>query len=414
MKKRILVISQCFFPEQFRINDISEQWVKRGYDVTVVTAIPNYPQGKFYDGYVLNKKRTENYKGMKIIRLPIIPRGNNVIMLFLNYLSFVISGFFWSKFTKLDVDYVFNFETSPITQSLLGVWYSKRKKKPFYLYIQDLWPENVESVAGIKNKFILNLIGKMVDYIYSNSTKIFATSNSMVKVIESRNVDESKLKYWPQYAEEFYKPVDKEDVDIEIKNKIPPIGKNGKPNFNLIFTGNIGYAQGLDILPKVACILKKEDLSKNIVFNIIGDGRFKSNLIDIVKKSDVESMFNFIERQPAQMIPQYMALSDVAVLTLQDNKVFSMTIPAKLQSYIACAMPIIASAQGETKNIIEEANCGICVDTGDEVAFSDAVKQMILFDKEKLRTLGNNGYEYSKKNFDRDLLLDEIDLYFNE
>ena len=251
MKKRVLVISQCFYPEQFRINDITEQWVKRGYDITVVTAIPNYPQGKFYDGYGITKNRIENYKGMKIIRLPIIPRGNNPIMLCLNYLSFIISGFFWSKFTKLDVDYVFNFETSPITQSLLGVWYSKRKKKPYYLYIQDLWPENVESVAGVKNKFILNLIGKMVDYIYSNSTKVLATSQSMIEAIKSRNVPQSKLEYFPQYAEEFYKPIDEKMVENKIKNTIYSKDIHGKENFNLIFTGNIGYAQGLDILPKV-------------------------------------------------------------------------------------------------------------------------------------------------------------------
>lgn len=412
MKKRVLVISQCFYPEQFRINDISEQWVKRGYDVTVVTAIPNYPKGKFYDGYSFRKNRTENYKGMKIIRLPIIPRGRNPIMLCLNYLSFVISGFFWSKFTKLDVDYVFNFETSPITQSLLGVWYSKRKNKPYYLYIQDLWPENVESVAGVKNKFVLNLIGKMVDYIYSNSTKILATSNSMLEAIRSRNVSQSKLEYFPQYAEEFYKPIDENMVDNKIKNQISYKNNDEKENFNLIFTGNIGYAQGLEILPKVAEILKKDNLSKDVTFNIVGDGRFKLNLIKLIKDLDVEEMFNFIDRQPAEKIPQYMALCNVAILTLSNNKVFEMTIPAKLQSYIACAMPIIASAKGETENIIKEANCGICVNTGDEVAFAKAIKKLMIMEKKELVQLGKNGQEYSKKNFDRELLLNQMDLNF--
>ena len=412
MKKRVLVISQCFYPEQFRINDITEQWGKRGYDITVVTAIPNYPQGKFYDGYGITKNRIENYKGMKIIRLPIIPRGNNPIMLCLNYLSFIISGFFWSKFTKLDVDYVFNFETSPITQSLLGVWYSKRKKKPYYLYIQDLWPENVESVAGVKNKFILNLIGKMVDYIYSNSTKVLATSQSMIEAIKSRNVPQSKLEYFPQYAEEFYKPIDEKMVENKIKNTIYSKDIHGKENFNLIFTGNIGYAQGLDILPKVAKILKQDDLPKNIIFNMIGDGRFKSTLIKIVKDLNVEDMFNFIDRQPAEQIPQYMSLSDVAVLTLSNNKVFEMTIPAKLQSYIACAMPIIASAQGETESIINESKCGICVKNGDEIEFATAVKQLMFLEKQELKKLGQNGMEYSKKNFNRELLLNQMDLNF--
>lgn len=412
MKKRVLVISQCFYPEQFRINDITEQWVKRGYDITVVTAIPNYPQGKFYDGYGITKNRMEYYKGMKIVRLPIVPRGNNPIMLCLNYLSFIISGFFWSKLTKLDVDYVFNFETSPITQSLLGVWYSKRKKKPYYLYIQDLWPENVESVAGVKNKFILNLIGKMVDYIYSNSTKVLATSQSMIEAIKSRNVPQSKLEYFPQYAEEFYKPVDVNMVENKIKDTIYSKNIHGRQNFNLIFTGNIGYAQGLDILPKVAKILKQDDLPKNVIFNMIGDGRYKSTLIKIVKELNVEDMFNFIDRQPAEKIPQYMSLSDVAVLTLSNNKVFEMTIPAKLQSYIACAMPIIASARGETENIIKESNCGICVKNGDEIAFAKAVKQLMFLEKKELNKLGQNGMKYSEENFNRELLLNQMDLNF--
>ena len=132
MKKHILVIAQYFYPEQFRINDICTEWVKRGYKVTVVTGIPNYPQGKYYDGYGLFKKRKETYNGIEIIRIPLVPRGNNSIMLALNYLSFVVSGFFWKMFTKIKADYVFIFEVSPMTQALPGVWYAKKRKIPCY------------------------------------------------------------------------------------------------------------------------------------------------------------------------------------------------------------------------------------------------------------------------------------------
>ena len=127
---------------------------------------------------------------------------------------------------------------------------------------------------------------------------------------------------------------------------------------------------------------------------------------------NVEDMFNFIDRQPAEQIPQYMSLSDVAVLTLSNNKVFEMTIPAKLQSYIACAMPIIASAQGETESIINESKCGICVKNGDEIEFATAVKQLMFLEKQELKKLGQNGMEYSKKNFNRELLLNQMDLNF--
>ena len=207
MKKHILVIAQYFYPEQFRINDICTEWVKRGYKVTVITGIPNYPKGKYYKGYGLFNKRKETYNGIEIIRIPLVPRGKNSIMLALNYLSFVISGFFWKMFTKVKADYVFIFEVSPMTQALPGVWYAKKRKIPCYLYVQDLWPENVEIITGITNKKIIGAIGKMVDYIYARCTKIFTTSNSFVTSIESRGVPIEKIEYWPQYAEDFYKPL---------------------------------------------------------------------------------------------------------------------------------------------------------------------------------------------------------------
>ncbi len=137
-KKHILVISQYFYPETFRINDIATEWVKRGYKVTVVTGIPNYPEGKFYKGYGWFRNNREIWNGIEIIRIPIIPRGSNSIGLILNYLSFVVSGFFWKCFTRIKTDYVFIFEVSPMTQALFGVWYARRRKIPCYIYVQDL------------------------------------------------------------------------------------------------------------------------------------------------------------------------------------------------------------------------------------------------------------------------------------
>ena len=152
-------------------------------------------------------------------------------------------------FTKVKADYVFIFEVSPMTQALPGVWYAKKRKIPCYLYVQDLWPENVEIITGITNKRIIGGIGKMVDYIYSRCTKIFTTSNSFVKSIESRGVPIEKIEYWPQYAEDFYKPLNKVNEDKIIINEIP-----SDDVFNIIFAGNIGTAQGLAILPKTASL----------------------------------------------------------------------------------------------------------------------------------------------------------------
>lgn len=402
MKKHILVVSQYFYPEQFRINDICKEWIKRGYEVTVLTGIPNYPQGKFYKGYGLFKKRKEIYEGINIIRIPIFPRGNNPILLALNYMSFVVSGFCWKLFTRLKADFVFIFEVSPMTQALPGVWYAKKKKIPCYLYVQDLWPENVEIVTGIKNKHIIGNIGKMVDYIYSKCTKIFTTSRSFVKAINKRGVPLEKIEYWPQYAEDFYIPLDKKSI-MEIPDDNA---------FNIIFAGNIGYAQGLDILPKVAEILCKKDLKKKIRFNIVGDGRYKKEFVEYIDKVGVTDMFNFIPKQAATRIPEFMAASSVAYLCLTNSSLFSMTIPAKLQSYMACGMPIIASADGETNNIINDSKAGMCGPAGDHVSLAEIIIDMSQKSKEDLEQLGKNAKEYSDKNFNKTELLDIMEKYF--
>lgn len=403
MKEHILVISQCFYPEQFRINDICTEWVKRGYKVTVITGIPNYPQGKYYDGYGLFKKRKESYNGMEIIRIPLIPRGNNSITLSLNYLSFVASGWFWKVFTKIKADYVFIFETSPMTQALPGVWYAKKRGIPCYIYVQDLWPENVEIVTGISNRLVIGSLEKMVGYIYENCDKIFTTSESFITAIHNRDVPLSKIEYWPQYAEDFYMPLD----DIEIP-EIP-----NDEAFNIIFTGNIGEAQGLDILPKAAKIIKNR-FSKNIRFNIVGDGRYKSKLKKIVNTKEVDEMFNFIPRQPATSIPKFIAASDVAFLSLANSPLFSMTIPAKLQSYMACGIPIIASASGETDEIIKMSNSGLCGAPDNVEELVNNIIKLSDKSKQELKQLGNNARIYCEEHFNKDTILNSMDKYFDD
>ncbi|WP_340392695.1 glycosyltransferase family 4 protein [Paenibacillus sp. FSL E2-0190] len=402
MNKHILVIAQYFYPEQFRINDICTEWVKKGYKVTVVTGIPNYPQGKYFPGYGLFKKRKEIYNGVEIIRIPLIPRGNNSIMLALNYLSFVVSGFFWNLFSKVKADYVFIFEVSPMTQALPGVWYAKKRKVPCYLYVQDLWPENVEIITGITNRYFIGAIGKMVDYIYARCDKIFATSNSFVHSIASRGVQEEKIAYWPQYAEDFYTPKEKSTVP-EIPND---------DIFNIIFAGNIGTAQGLEILPKTALFLKEKSLAKNIRFNIVGDGRYKNELIELVNASNVAEMFNFITRQPATRIPELLASNNAAFQCLTDNPLFSMTIPAKLQSYMACGIPIIASANGETSRILKESEAGLISPAGDARKLAEVIVEMLNKSPEQLKVMGLNAREYYNRNFNKQELLSEMDSYF--
>lgn len=397
MKKHILIVSQYFYPETFRINDLCVEWEKRGYKITVVTGIPNYPVGKFFQGYGINKKRHEYWNGIEIIRIPIIPRGNNALQLIFNYLSFVFSGVFFVAFAKIKVDYVFTFEVSPLTQALVGVWYAKKYKIPHYLYVQDLWPENVEIVAGVTNSIVIGAIQKMADYIYKNSKEIFATSPSFVKKIQERVEEKSKVHYWPQYAEDFYKPK-------KIKKT------QNRNSFKIAFTGNIGYAQGLELLPRTALILKEK--KANIQFYIIGDGRYRSELIRAIKKLNVESMFVLIDRQSPEKIPHYLCECNMAYISFMKSDLFSMTIPAKLQSYMACGMPIVAAASGETKRIVQEADCGIVVPEGDENMLSDAIIKFSQYSNEQLRKYGENSRKYYLEYFAKTKVMDYMEKYF--
>ncbi len=402
-KKHILVISQVFYPEQFRINDMCCEWIRRGYRVTVLTGIPNYPQGKFYDGYGLLKKRKERWNGIEIIRIPVIPRGNNPLGLILNYLSFPVSGFFWNLFTKIKADYLFMFETSPMTQCVIGVWYTKKQKIPLYLYAQDLWPENVEVVTGIKNPLVIEPIQKMVDYIYKNCTEIFVTSPSFVDAVcgRKKRVPKEKVHYWPQYAEEFYIPMEKGRV-----REIPETDA-----FKIMFTGNVGYAQGLDVLPKAAKILKRN--GKRVLFCIVGEGRYLEAFKNEIRKLEVEEMFCMIPRQPATGIPKLLAAADAAFLSFMETKLFEMTIPAKLQSYMACGMPVIAAASGESRRVIGEADCGICSPSGNADALAESIVKMMECSEEERKNMGANARDYFENHFEKQKLMDEIETYFN-
>lgn len=403
-KKHILVISQVFYPEQFRINDMCCEWIKRGYRVTVLTGIPNYPQGKFYDGYGFLKKRKEIWNGIEILRIPVIPRGSNPIGLILNYLSFPVSGFFWNLFTKLKADYLFMFETSPMTQCVIGVWYAKKHKIPLYLYAQDLWPENVEVVTGIKSPLVIEPIQKMVDYIYKNCTEIFVTSPSFVRAVcdRKRKVPEEKVHYWPQYAEEFYVPMEKEEVE-----EIPETDA-----FQIMFTGNVGYAQGLDVLPRTAQSLKRD--GQKVRFCIVGEGRYLEALKNEIKKLEVEEMFCMVPRQPAAKIPKLLAAVDAAFLSFMETKLFEMTIPAKLQSYMACGMPVIAAASGESERVIKEADCGICCPSGNADALAEAIRKMMEYPPKKRQLMGSNARAYFEKNFEKQKLMNQIEKYFQK
>lgn len=384
------------------------EWVKRGYKVTVLTGIPNYPMGKFFEGYDRKHRTRETWNGVDIIRIPLVARGNSTNKLFnacgmaANYLSFMLSGKKWVKSKEaanLHADLVFTFEVSPMTQAMIGVWYGKRYHVPTYLYVQDLWPENVEIVTGIHNRAVIGPIDRMVDKIYLETDTIFTTSPSFVEAIVNRKkaVDCNKVHYWPQYAEDFYRPMELQVIDgID----------NNDGCYKIAFTGNIGTAQGLDVLPKAAGLLKNE----KVKFVIVGDGRYQSEFERQIKERNVEDKFIMIPRVPAEKVPEILSVCDAGFISFNKTSLWENTIPAKLQSYMACGKTIIASASGETKRIIEEAGCGICCEIGNSEKLAEGIRSIINLNN---NLMSKNSREYFEKHFDKKMLMDKMELKIN-
>ena len=369
--------------------------------MTVVTGTPNYPKGKFFSGYGWFRNRRETHEGVKIIRLPIISRGSSKIRLGLNYLSFVVSGFFWKVFTRHKADVVFSFEVSPMTQVLPAVWFAKRRKIPCMVYIQDLWPENFQEITGIQCGPLIGLITRMTTYIYRECWLILVTSNSFKKAIEDRGVPSEKVVFWPQYAEDFYKP------SATISPLVQP-----DERFTIAFTGNIGTSQGLEILPKTAAILKAK--GSKVRFLLVGDGRGKYALKTAVEEDKVEEFFHFIPQRPPQEIPAILAGADAAFISFANKPLFAMTLPAKLQSYMACGMPIIAAAGGETKRVIEEARCGLTTPTYDAKALVGVIELFLSLTPEQIKEFRINAVAYSAMHFCKTELMVKIDALIND
>lgn len=408
-RKHILLISQYFHPETFRVNDMACEWVKRGYKVTVLTGIPNYPMGKYFEGYDMRHRTRERWNGVNIIRIPVIARGTNsnkilnAIGMAANYLSFVFFGHRWvqsKEAENLHADLVFTVEVSPMTQALIGCWYSKRYKVPSYLYVQDLWPENVETVTGIHSRLIIDPIDKMVDKIYRETGTIFTTSQRFVEAIVNRKVpvNRTKVHYWPQYAEEFYRPMKPQ--------KVHGIDQEDG-SYKIAFTGNIGTAQGLDVLPKVAKLLKGE----KVKFIIVGDGRYQPEFERQIDILGVRNKFIMIPRVPAERVPEILSCVDAGFISFNKAPLWENTIPAKLQSYMACGKAILASASGETERVITEAQCGACTKIGDAEALANGIKDLIQMDS---KTLGNNARKYFEDHYDKSKLMDEVDEYLQQ
>lgn len=397
-KKKILFVCQYFYPEVFRGNDVSFHLAKQGHDVHVVTGIPNYPAGKFYDGYGWWKKRHEVIDGVKVTRLPIIPRGNNKIMLMLNYFSYMIVAWIWMLFHAIGHKYdrVFVQQLSPVMMTSPAILYKKLRGVPLYTWVLDLWPESLTAAGGISNKYVLAFFKSFVKSEYKHSDKILISSRSFVESIKEYGDYEDKVIYYPQWAD------GASDANA-VKNFALPEIPSG---FRLMFAGAVGEAHGFDCTMKAALQTKEH---KDIKWIIVGDGRRLDYVKGFIKEHGLEETVFTLGRYPSETMPLFFEQADVMLVTLNDDPLFKLYAPAKISSYMASSRPIIAVLNGEGGEVIKEAKCGWHLAAGDAEGFAKLVIELSQTDKAVLQEMGVNGRAYYDEHFTKEKCLRKLE-----
>ena len=395
---KILIVSPYFWPENFKINDVAKGLVEKGYDVSVLTGLPNYPKGKIYNGYSFYKNKKDNHEGITIYRSLVIPRGKgSSLRLFLNYFSLALLASLRVLFIKKKFDKIFVYQASPVTIGIPAVVAKYRFRAPIYFWVQDLWPESIVAAGGVKNKHVIKIVDSLTRFLYKESKKILVQSRAFIPNIINQNVPNNKIIYLPNSTESFYKKI---DLNNKYKNIMPKEGPI------LMFAGNIGEAQGFNTIIKSAKYLNDSKVKVNWV--ILGDGRQRESLEKKINELGLQNNFFFLGSYPSEEMPYFFAHADAMLVTLKKSLIFSMTIPNKIQSYMASSKPIIANLDGEGGRVVLEAKCGMVSPSEDFISFSKSIIDFLELSSIKKDQMGKNARLYFENEFDREKQLDNI------
>lgn len=386
---KILIVSQQFYPEEFKINEIVKELVKKGHKVTVLTGLPNYPSGVIPKEYKFFRNRKHDYYGAKVIRSMEIARKNNTIGLSLNYLSFMISSLFKSIFMKKDFDVIYVYQLTPVTMCIPAIIIKKIKNIKLFIYCLDLWPESLKTTISEKS-FIYNIMKKISAWIYTKADKVGVTSKAFLEYFTNyHKINKNKLVYLPQHSEEI-----KDDIGFL---------DNGIVDF--VFTGNIGKAQGVEVFIKAASKLK----DYNFKIHIVGEGSDLENVKKTSSDLNMDERVIFYGRKPASEMNEFYKLADVCLLCLKTDSFIGDTLPAKLQGYMSAGKPVLAAAGISSKEVIQDADCGIAVDFFDVDLLTKAMDEMCNLSMESLIKMGQNAKVYADYNFNIDNVINKLE-----
>jgi glycosyltransferase involved in cell wall biosynthesis len=393
----LLIMSQHFWPESFRINELADDLSNEVENVFVLTGKPNYPLGKIYAGYSTLGLSEENYKKIKIFRVPLVTRGNkSAFRLILNYISFILSASIFGPFLlrKYKIDCIFVYGTSPLIQGLAALPFKLFFNSKLVLWVQDLWPEDLHSTGYVKNHYILMLNKLPVRVLYFFSDLILVQSKSFVKRVRNLCNESKAIAVFPNAAE-------KKVFNNKILKNPPSEFKFMDHYFTITFAGNIGNNQSVDTIIKAANNLKHK---KKIMFVIVGSGSratFMKNEIIRLGLVNIKLLGQFSPK----IMPTVFHKSDALLVTLADINNLHWTVPAKIQAYMASGKPIIASLNGDGAEIIRKSNCGYVSKAEDSKKLSSNIIRLYEDKVSKRLELGKNGRDFACKYYDPILLV---------
>jgi colanic acid biosynthesis glycosyl transferase WcaI len=397
---RVLIVTQYFWPENFRINDLAEGLRDKGHEIAVLTGKPNYPSGRFFAGYGFFKRSKDSYHGIPVTRVPVIPRGaGTALRLAVNYISFAVFASLLAPFRyRGKPDAILVYEPSPITVGLPALLLKKIHGAPIFFWVQDLWPESLSATGMVRSAWTLRLVERLVRFIYKHCDRILVQSRTFVEPIKRMGVEIDRIEYLPNSAEELYQPM--------VVTDAAPEGVSLPNGFRVMFAGNIGAAQDFETILGAAEKLKSYS---DIRWIVLGDGRMAAGVKEEVNRRGLNEIVYLLGRYPVETMPRFFALADAMLVTLRKDPIFALTIPSKVQSYLACGRPIVAALDGEGARIIDEAGAGLSVPAEDAERLARAVLSLYIMPKAEREAMGAKGRAYYLANFERNLLIDRLD-----
>lgn len=393
---KLLVVSQYFWPENFRVNDLVADLVRRGHEVTVLTGRPNYPDGKIFRAYLDDAKHYSTYEGAEIVRVPMMARGSGSLRLVANYASFALSASTvgLARLWRRPFDAIFVFEPSPITVGLPALALKWHSGAPIAFWVLDLWPQSVAAVGALRSEFMLGLIRRLVKFIYRGSDLILAQSRSFMDDIVTYLPSPDRIRYFPSWSDQA------PQADI-VEVGVPP----AEGRFSIMFAGNIGAAQDFPAILDAADLLR----DKPIRWLIVGDGRQANWVRSETARRNLGQSVIMLGRHPLGHMPSFYRHADALLVSLRAEPIFALTIPGKLQAYLDAGIPILAMLDGEGAAVVREAEAGFTASAGNARELADAVERLRALPADYRASMGRKGRGYAQREFNRDSLIGQLE-----